>query len=337
MLRAILFVLFALGCSDPVTGSPANAAPDPTPRVALAADPLPSWNDGTVKRAIIDFVERVTREDGSDFVPVEDRIAVFDNDGTLWAEQPYPVEFAFGLDRMKHARRSVDIHALALLGSGSGGGSATTNPLVGILGNADIGASTDEFERDVADWIATATHPRFKRRYTELVYQPMLELLVYLRSRGFKTYLVSGADTDFMRAWVERSYGIPPEQVIGTRIALRYERRASGPALVRQPRVELNDDKSGKAIAIEQVIGRRPIAAFGNSDGDIEMLEWTTSAPGLRLGLLVHHTDAVREWAYDRYSFVGRLSRGLDEAAQRGWLVVDMKRDWKIVFPFERR
>jgi phosphoserine phosphatase len=331
MLRAAVFVLLAFGCSDPTSGSLANAAPNTAAPVALVTDPLPSWNDRATKRALIEFVERVTREGGSDFVPLEERIAVFDNDGTLWTEQPYPPQLAFVFDRMKRA------DSRELLGDSAIEGSAETHQLLELLANVGSGSTTDEYEQAVGDWIATAIHPRFKRHYTELVYQPMLEVLAFLRSRGFKTYLVSGDETDFMRVWAERTYGIPAEQVIGTRLALRYEQRADGPALVRLPHVDLADDKAGKAIGIEEMIGRRPIIAFGNSDGDIEMLEWTTSAPRNRLGLLVHHTDAVREYAYDRDARFGKLSRALDEGKQRGWLVVDMKRDWKVVFPFERR
>ncbi|HEY3801068.1 MAG TPA: HAD family hydrolase [Kofleriaceae bacterium] len=334
MLRTtVIFVLVAVGCSDPsrgqtrsetrseTSGTLANAAPARATSDPTGSDPLPSWNDGATKRRLVDFVDRVTRDGGSDFVPVEARIAVFDNDGTLWTEWPFPPEAAFVLDhvRMTPAR---------LAGAGSA---------LGILATTEAGISTDEFEQVVGDWIATATQPRFKRHYTELVYQPMLELLAYLRSRGFKTYLVSGDEADFMRVWAERTYGIPPEQVIGTRLALHYEEGSAGPILVRQPRIELLDDKAGKAVGIEEMIGRRPIAAFGNSDGDLEMLEWTTSAARFRLGVLVHHTDAAREYAYDRDALVGRLARGLDEAAQHDWLVVDMKRDWKVVFPFERR
>ncbi|HEY1810913.1 MAG TPA: HAD family hydrolase [Kofleriaceae bacterium] len=323
MLRtAIIFALVAFGCGDPTnsqsSGWLASAAPARAASDSTGGDPLPSWNDGATKRALVDFVDRATREGGSDFVPLEARIAVFDNDGTLWTEQPFPPEVAFALDRMKQT---------SLAGAGS----------AGLLASAEAGMSTDAFARLVGDWIATATHPRFKRHYTELVYQPMLELLAYLRARGFKTYLVSGDETDFMRVWAERTYGIVPEQVIGTRLTLRYEEGSDGPILVRQPRVELMDDKAGKAVGIEEMIGRRPIVAFGNSDGDLAMLEWTTSAPRFRLGVLVHHTDAIREYAYDRDALVGRLARGLDEAAQHHWLVIDMKRDWNVVFPFERR
>ncbi len=331
MTRALaLLAVFGLACTDPTSGSVAQAAPTP----ATASDPLPSWNDGTTKHAIIDFVERVTRDHGPDFVPPEDRIAVFDNDGTLWIEQPYPVELAFAFDRMKVlAPQHAELDVLGAAGEGS----SSKHELLEILAKTHVGMTTVDFVATVDQWIATARDGRFKRRYTELVYQPMLELLAYLRSRGFTEYIVSGGEAEFMRAWTERVYGVPPEHVVGSRVAMRYEERPTGPVLIRLPKLDLNDNNSGKAIGIQQLIGKRPIAAFGNSDGDFEMLEWTTSAPGLRLGLLVHHTDAVREWAYDRDSRVGKLSRALDASKQRGWLVADMRVDWKLIFPFELR
>jgi phosphoserine phosphatase len=251
---------------------------------------------------------------------------VFDNDGTLWAEQPIPVEIAFAFDRMGHVPIAPDELA----------GSAGRLEVLRALATTHVGMSIDEFHRIVTHWLATAHHPRFGRRYDELAYEPMLELLAYLRARGFKTYIVSGGEVEFMRAWAERVYGVPPEQVIGSRIAMDLDERGEAPVLVREPRVDLVDDHAGKVIGIQQMIGRRPIAAFGNSDGDLEMLEWTTSAPGLRLGMIVHHTDAQREWAYDRTSAVGALARALDESARRGWVVIDMKRDWRAVFAFQQ-
>jgi phosphoserine phosphatase len=305
---------------------------------AQAADPLPSWAAGPAKEAITGFVARVT-EEGPDFVPVPERIAVFDNDGTLWCEQPMYVQLAFALDRVralapahpewKEREPFKSILAGDLKAALAGGEKAIAE----LVMATHAGTTTEEFERTVADWIATAKHPKTGRPFPRMVYQPMLELLAYLRANGFKTFLVSGGGVEFMRPWAERVYGIPPEQVVGSRIKVKYEVRDGKPVLVRLPEVDLVDDKAGKPVGIHQVIGRRPIAAFGNSDGDFEMLEWTTAGRGPRFGLLVHHTDADREWAYDRESHIGKLSRGLDEAEARGWTVVDMKRDWKVVFP----
>ena len=329
MTRSLaLIACFALACDDPTVGAVANAAPSP----AAAPDPLPSWNDGSAKHAIEAFVARVTDEHGSDFVPPEDRIAVFDNDGTLWTEQPMPVELAFALDRIKVVHPDWDVTKLA-----TSTGSASRLELIQVLAATHVGMTTDEFRHTVADWIATARDPRFNRPYTELVYQPMLEVLMYLREHGFTTYVVSGGETEFMRVWAERAYGIPPAQVIGSRVGLEYQVRPTGPVLVRLPKVDLIDDKAGKPVGIQQMIGKRPIAAFGNSDGDFEMLDWTTSAPGARLGLLVHHTDPAREWAYDRGAYGGALSHALDVSHQRGWIVADMRRDWRVIFPFEQR
>jgi phosphoglycolate phosphatase-like HAD superfamily hydrolase len=304
----------------------------------VASDPLPSWNDGRARAAILSFVERVTREGGPDFVAPASRIAVFDNDGTLWSEQPMYVQLAFAIDRVKALapshpewagsqpfKAAIDGDMTALAASGERG-------LLELVMATHAGITSEEFERIVQDWMATARHPKTGRRYTEMVYQPMIELLAYLRENGFKTFIVSGGGIEFMRPWTEQVYGIPPEQVIGSSIKTKYEARGGKPALVRLPDVNFIDDKEGKPVAIQQVIGRRPIAAFGNSDGDFQMLEWTTAGPGPRLALVVHHDDAAREVAYDRDSAIGRLARGLDEAQGRGWIVASMKNDWKAVF-----
>ena len=315
------------------------ATPPAAQKPALALAALPSWNDSASKRAIVDFVARITRDGGPEFVPASERVAVFDNDGTLWAEQPLYTQLAFALDRVKalspqHPEwkqtqpfKGVlegDVKAVAATGE---------HGLLQIVAATHAGTTTGEFETIVRDWIRTARHPATQRLYTEMIYQPMLELLAYLRANAFKTFVVSGGGVEFLRPWTQRVYGIPPEQVIGSRAKVRYEVRGGVPVLLRLPEVDLLDDKDGKPVGIHQVIGRRPIAAFGNSDGDFEMLEWTTSGPGARLGLIVHHTDNDREWAYDRSSHVGQLARGLDEASQRGWVVVDMKQDWKVVYP----
>jgi len=309
---------------------------------AVAQEPLPSWNDGPAKQAIVRFVADVTTADGPRFVPPAERIAVFDNDGTLWGEQPMYFQLAFALDRVKAMapehpewwetqpfKGVLENDLESVLAGGE-------RALLELVMASHAGNTTEEFSQIVADWVTTAKHPRTGRLYTDMVYQPMLELLAYLRDNGFKTYIVSGGGIEFMRPWTERVYGIPPEQVIGSSIKTQFEMRDATPVLVRLPEMNFLDDKAGKPVAINQHIGRRPRMAFGNSDGDLEMLQWTAAGPGARFCLYVHHTDAEREWAYDRESSIGRLDRGLDEAASRGWTVVDMKRDWKRVFPFER-
>jgi phosphoglycolate phosphatase-like HAD superfamily hydrolase len=310
--------------------------------IGQAADALPSWNEGPAKRAIVDFVTKVTKEGGPDFVPPAERIATFDNDGTLWGEQPIYFQVAFALDRVKalapeHPEwKDKEPYASLLKGDVKGALASGEKAIGEIMATAHSGMTTDEFDKIVKDWVATARHPRFKRPYTEVVYQPMLELLAYLRANGFKTFIVSGGGVEFMRAFAERVYGIPPEQVIGSSGKQSYELRAGKPVLVKLPALDFLDDKDGKPIGIQRVIGRRPIAAFGNSDGDLQMLQWTAAGAGPRFCLYVHHTDAEREWAYDRQSTIGRLDKGLDEAKTKGWTVVDMKRDWGVVFPFER-
>jgi phosphoserine phosphatase len=309
---------------------------------ALAqSDALPSWNDGATKHAIVSFVDRVTKEGSPDFVPEPERVAVFDNDGTLWVEHPMYTQLAFALDRVKalapehpdwattqpfQAVLEGDMKALAAAGE---------KGLMEIIAVTHAGMTTAQFQTIVSDWLATARDARFKRPYTELVYQPMLELLAYLRASGFKTFIVSGGGIEFMRPWSEKVYGVPPEQVVGSSIKTQFEIKDGAPTLFRLPQVNFIDDKSGKPIGINEHIGRRPIAAFGNSDGDLEMLQWTTlGAGGRRLGMIIHHTDAEREYAYDRDTEFGRLDKALDAAAVYQWTVVDMKADWKTIFPF---
>jgi phosphoserine phosphatase len=305
------------------------------------ADPLPSWHEGPSKESILRFVEAVTAEGGAEFVPPVDRIAVFDNDGTLWSEKPFYFQVAFALDRVKalapqHPEWQEQEPFRAVLdgdiaGALKGGMKAILDILVATHG----GDTTDEFEQVVLDWIASARHPRTGRLYTEMVYQPMLELLETLRANDFRTCIVSGGGIEFMRAWVEDVYGIPPEQVLGSSIETKFEMRESGPVLVRIPKVDFVDDNEGKPVGIHKFIGRRPILAFGNSDGDHQMLQWTAAGEGTRFMGLVHHTDADREWAYDRDSMVGRLDKALDEAQEKGWTVVDMAREWRLVYPWE--
>lgn len=303
---------------------------------AFAADPLPSWNDTPTKTAIISFVESVTQKGSPSYVPVAERIAAFDNDGTLWPEQPGYFSSAFALDRLntllpQHPKWRTIPPLKAVLD----GDTDNVPYIVDVVVHA--GSTTDEYAQSVRAWAATARHPESGRLYTEMVYQPMLELLDYLRGNGFKIYIVSGGWADFMRPWTEKIYGIPPEQVIGSNVKTKFELRDGNPVIVYLPEVENIIDDDGKAIGIEKHIGRRPIASFGNSDGDLAMLQWTTAGSGARFALLIHHTDAQREWAYDRKSTVGRLDKALDEALVKGWSVVDMKKDWKIIYPFEKQ
>jgi hypothetical protein len=304
-----------------------------------AADPLASWNDTASKRAIVNFVEKTTRQGSPDFVPPPERIATFDNDGTLWSEQPMYFQLFFALDRVKEMApqhpewKNKEPFASLLKGDVEAALAGGDKAILEIVMATHAGMTTTEFEKIVKDWIATARHPRTKRRYTEMIYQPMLELLAYLRANDFKTFIVSGGGIEFMRPWTEAVYGIPPEQVVGSSIKTQFEMRSDGPVLVRLPKINFIDDKEGKPVGINAHIGRRPIAAFGNSDGDLQMLQWTTAGDGARFALLVHHTDADREWAYDRKSHIGKLDKALDEANAKGWTVVDMKKDWKVLFP----
>lgn len=300
---------------------------------------LRSWNEGEAKQSIIDFVTDVTTPGSPNFVPPAERIATFDNDGTLWPEQPLYFQLLFALDRVKAVAaehpewESQEPFASLLKGDLEAALAGGERAVATIVMATHAGTTTDEFAAIVTDWLATARHPSSGRPYTEMVYQPMLELLAYLRANGFKTYVVSGGGIDFMRPWMEEVYGVPPEHVIGSRGKTTYEIREGKPVLVRLPELEFVNDKEGKPVAIHQQIGRRPIAAFGNSDGDLQMLQWTTSGDRPGFALYVHHTDAEREWAYDRQSRIGRLDKGLDAAAANGWTVVDMRRDWKRIYP----
>jgi phosphoglycolate phosphatase-like HAD superfamily hydrolase len=306
-------------------------------------DPLPSWNDGPTKKSITDFVARIIREGGPDLVAVPERIATFDNDGTLWTEQPFYFQLAFAIDRIKTMapqhpewKRKQPFRAV-LEGDKQALAETSKAGLLQIIAVTHSGMTVEDFTKTVIDWTATARHPRFNRPYTELVYQPMLELLTYLRANGFKTFIVSGGGIEFMRPWTERVYGIPPEQVVGSSGVVEFQLGAGGkPELMKLAKIEFVDDGPGKPVGINRFIGRRPIFAFGNSDGDLQMLQWTTMGKGRRFAGLVHHTDSEREYAYDRNSKIGKLDKALDQAAAKGWTVVDMKRDWKRVFPFEK-
>jgi hypothetical protein len=321
----VLLVLILTACAG---------APPPAP-----ADPLPSWNPGAAKSSIIDFVQSVSDDGSGGFVPAAERVAVFDNDGTLWSEKPTYFQLLFIFDRIRamapghpewrstqpfQAVLENDLEALAAAGE---------HGLITLAMAAQANLTTDEFAAAVEDWTATARHPVSGRAYISMVFQPMLELLDYLRANDFSVYIVSGGGIAFMCPWTEQVYGVPPENVVGTSQELRYEERGGNPAILREGQIHFINDKAGKPVGIQRYIGRRPILAAGNSDGDFEMLQWTTSGGGPRLGLIVHHTDADREWAYDRRSNEGRLDRALDAAPGNGWLVVDMARDWAAVYP----
>lgn len=306
-------------------------------------DPLPAWIDGAVKKSITDFVSRTTNQGSPDFVPLAARIAVFDNDGTLWTEQPFYFQLAFAFNRVRAMAQQhpewktkqpfkglTEGDMKAVLSTGEKG-------LLQVVEATHAGMTTSDFANEVLAWTSTAQHPRFKRRYTDLVYQPMLELMTYLRASGFKTFIVSGGGVEFMRPWVEKVYGIPPEQVVGSSGVVKLQFDAQGkPELLKLSKVEFIDDGPGKPVGINRFIGRRPIFAFGNSDGDLQMLQWTMAGDGPRFAGIVHHTDAEREYAYDRQSKTGKLDKALDEANAKSWTVVDMKKDWKKVYPFEK-
>lgn len=328
-------VLAALLVSIAAAGTPLSR------RARAQGDPLPSWNEGRSRQAILHFVTAVTREGSADFVPPGQRIAAFDNDGTLWCEQPMYVQLAFALDRVralaaqhpewkeKQPFKAVldnDLETLARAGE---------KGLGELVMATHAGMSPADFETIASDWLKTARHPRFNRPYTDLVYQPMLELLSFLRSNGFKTFIISGGGIEFMRPWTDQVYGIPPDQVVGSSIKTEFRDQNGQPGLIRLPAINFVDDGPGKPVGINEHVGQRPIAAFGNSDGDLQMLQWTTGASGRRFGLIVHHTDAMREYAYDRNSKVGRLDKALAVAEQSGWTVVSMKDDWKRIFSFQ--
>ena len=311
---------------------------------AHAADPLSSWNEGTAKQSIVEFVNKVTKEGSPDFVPPEERIATFDNDGTLWCEQPLYFQLLFALDRVKalapqHPEwKTKEPFASLLKGDLKGALAGGERGMLEIIVVTHAGMTTADFERIVKEWIATAKHPKFKRPYTECVYQPMIELLAYLLANGFKTFIVSGGGIEFMRPWTGKVYGIPPEQVVGSSIKTKYEWQDGKPVLMRLPEMNFIDDKTGKPVGINSHIGRRPIAAFGNSDGDQQMLEWTQTGSGARLMMLVHHDDAAREFAYGAESKIGTFSDALmAEAKKNAWTVISMKDDWRVIFPFESK
>lgn len=320
----------------------ALAACASAPPTASEPDPLPSWNAGPARAQILDFLERVTDPDSPDFVPEAERIATFDNDGTLWTEQPMYFQLFFALDRVRamapeHPEwRKQEPFASVLRGDLEALVAQGESALLTLVLATHTDMTATEFRDQVRAWLATARHPRFDQPFTELVFQPMLEVLELFREHGFQTWIVSGGGIQFVRVFSEDVYGIPPEQVIGTSVQTRFEMRDGEPVIVREPEIDFIDDKAGKPVGINLHIGRRPIAAFGNSDGDLQMMQWTAAGDGPRLVAYLHHTDAEREWAYDRESHIGRFDQGLDEAADKGWLVIDMGEDWNVIYPFQR-
>ena len=335
-ITILLVLLLLVACKEN-----ANSKKTPENNVAKIVDPLPSWNKGAAKQAILDYVNAVTTEGSDDFIPVSERIATFDNDGNLWSEQPAYFQLFFAMDRIKALapehpewkttqpyQSVLDNDMAKLMSYGEHG-------LIQIVMATHGNNTVKEFEQIVKDWLATAKHPRFDRPYTDLVYQPMLELINYMKANEFKTFIVSGGGIEFMRPWVEGVYGIPRDQVIGSSIKTKYDYNDGKPVIRRLPELNFIDDKEGKPEGINQFIGRKPVFASGNSDGDLQMMRWADSNTYPSFQLYVHHTDSIREWAYDRKSSIGRLDKGLDEANAKGWTVIDMKNDWKVVYPFE--
>jgi len=334
LFMLLAFAVCAVSCNQPET----------KPEATVSADPLPSWNEGISKQAIIDFVTKTTNEGSADFIPVADRIACFDNDGTLWSEQPLYFQLAFAIDRVKamapqHPEWKTTQPFQALLERDmktvmAGGEKA----LMQIVMTTHAGMTTEEFEKNVKDWMSTATHPKTGKPYNEMIYKPMVELLTYLRANGYKTFIVSGGGVDFMRPWVEQAYGIPPDQVVGSSGKVKYQVKEDGtPVLVKLPEINFIDDKEGKPVGIYQYIGKRPVFTAGNSDGDYAMLQWTSTATGHpRFGMIIHHTDSIREWAYDRQTHIGKLEKGLDDAAKYNWLIVNMREDWNTIYPADK-
>jgi hypothetical protein len=335
ILSIIIILLVLVSCKEQVETK------ETTTTVAEIIDPLPSWNEGAAKEAILKYVSDATKEGSANFIPVSERIATFDNDGNLWSEQPAYFQLFFAMDRIKALapenpewkttqpyQSVLENDMVKLMSYGEHG-------LIQIVMATHGGNTVKEFEQIVKDWLATAKHPRFDRPYTDLVYQPMLELINYMKANNFKAFIVSGGGIEFMRPWVEGVYGIPKDQVIGSSIKTKYDYNDGNPVIRRLPELNFIDDKEGKPEGINQFIGRKPVFASGNSDGDLQMMRWADSNTYPSFQLYLHHTDSIREWAYDRDSHIGKLDKGLDEANEKGWTVIDMKKDWKVVYPFE--
>jgi hypothetical protein len=340
--NALLLLLLGILIMTLSCNQPQQKIRIPKTNAVTTTDPLPSWNEGATKKAITDFVTKTTKEGGADFNPVADRIACFDNDGTLWTEKPLPFQLYFILDRIKamapqHPEwKSEQPYKALLEGDLKTALAGGEKLLLEIMMATHAGMTTEEFDKSVKDWMTTAKHPITGRHFNEMVYQPMLELLNYLRANGYKTFIVSGGGVDFMRVWAEEAYGIPPYQVIGSSVKTNYDTTRTPPALVKLPELNFNDDKLGKPVGIHQYIGKRPVFCAGNSDGDYAMMQYTCTGNGPHLGLYVRHTDSVREYYYDREPGLARLNRGLDDAKKYNWLIVDMKNDWKKIYPYDK-
>ncbi|MXV51138.1 haloacid dehalogenase-like hydrolase [Pedobacter sp. HMF7647] len=341
LLAVCLVIWLAAGCKsspDKQTGS-ASQDSTATTKTSTSGDPLPSWNDGAVKKSITDYVTDVTKEGSADFIPVRDRIATFDNDGTLWSEQPIYFELFYALDEVKamapkHPDWKTKQPFKAVLENNMGEMMKQGQKgLLQIFAITHSGMTTDQFDSTVSRWADTAKHPIKKKRYKDLVFQPMLELVKYLQANQFKVFIVSGGEIDFMRAWAEDVYGIPKNQIVGSSIKSKYEYNNGKPFIIKTPELDFIDDKEGKPVGIMKYIGRRPVFAAGNSDGDLQMLQWAASNKFKNFEIYVHHTDSVREWAYDRKSHIGTLDKGLDEAIAKKWAIADMKNDWKVIYP----
>jgi len=330
LITILLAIVFLYSCTQPQEQ-----------KETIQTDPLPSWNEGNTKQAIIDYVMEVTNKESENFIPVSERIATFDNDGNLWSEQPLYFQFSFAIDRIKASAsehpewKNLQPYKAVLEGDKEELLKQGMHGLLELVMASHAGMTTAEFEVIVKEWLSSARHPRFDRPFTDLVYQPMLELLQYLKNNDFKTFIVSGGGIEFMRPWVEEVYGIPPDQVVGSSIKTEFDYNDGNPVIRRLPEIDFIDDKAGKPIGIHKFIGKKPVFASGNSDGDLQMMQWTASNDHKSIMIYLHHTDAEREWAYDRNSSIGRLDKGLDEAKSKGWTIADMKKDWKVIYPFE--
>lgn len=338
LLSALFISVFFLGCKNENLETNTVVVEE----TLIESDPLPSWKEGKTKESITSYMEDVTNSESKNFIPIADRIATFDNDGNLWSEQPAYFQLFFAIDRIKTMapdnpewkdkqpyKAVLENDMSALMSYGEHG-------LIEIVMATHAGMTTEEFEQIVKDWLKKARHPRFNKPYNQLVYQPMLELLDYLRANDFKTFIVSGGGIEFMRPWVEEVYGIPKDQVVGSSIATEFDYNNGNPVIKRLPKLDFIDDKEGKPVGINRFIGKKPVFASGNSDGDLQMLQWTDSNSYNTFQLYLHHTDAEREWAYDRASHIGKLDKGLDEAKEKGWTVIDMKNDWTVIYPFQK-
>lgn len=339
-LSLVIFALLLYSCTSSTnTSAGANSAMAETKTIAMG-DPLPSWNDGYVKKGLIDYITAATKDGGSGFIPSADRIAVFDNDGTLWSEQPLYFQFMFVLDKIKqmapqHPEWKIKEPLKSVLAGNLKGALASDEKgLLEMVALTSTGMNSDQYDKSVKEWTDTARHPITKKKYTEMIFQPMLELMQYLRTNGFQTFIVSGGEISFMRAWAEKIYGISPQQVVGTVMKSKYLVKNDTPFIIRMPALSLMDDGPGKPIGIYEHIGKKPVFAAGNSDGDYQMLQWTSTNTQPHMEIIVHHTDSTREYAYDSTSHIGTLKKGIDDAPRYGWVLVDMKRDWNKIYPY---